>query len=43
MLCRAGLIEAMNIPTTKTIYSTRFRLTEGFVEYGINGIDIGNK
>ena len=34
MLCRADLIEAMNVPTMKTtIYPTRFRSTEGFVEY----------
>ena len=43
MLCRADLIEAMNVPTMKTIYPTRFRSTEGFVEYGIDGIGIGSK
>ena len=42
MLCRADLIEVMNIPTTKTIYPTRFRSIEGFIEYGVDGIGIGN-
>ena len=35
MLYRADLIEAVNVPTTKTIYLTRFRSTKGFVEYEV--------
>ncbi|CAB4427964.1 unnamed protein product [Rhizophagus irregularis] len=36
------LIENMNIPLTKTKCPTRFLVTEGFREYGINGTGMVN-
>jgi len=36
VLCRADLIEIMNVPSAKTKYPYRFKTTEGFIEYGLN-------
>ncbi|GBC04537.1 hypothetical protein RclHR1_05720010 [Rhizophagus clarus] len=42
ILCNTELIENMNITSTKTKYPIRFIVTEGFIEYGINGTGIVN-
>ena len=45
VLCRADLIENMNIPSAKTKYPYSLKLTEGFIEYGLDKsalIFIGN-
>ncbi|RIA85768.1 cytochrome P450 [Glomus cerebriforme] len=42
ILSKIDLIENMNIPSTKTKYHNRFKITEGFAEYGLNGIGVSN-
>ena len=36
VLCRADLIENMNIPSAKTKYPYRIKISEGFIEYGLD-------
>ena len=36
VLCRADLIENMNVSSSKTKYPYRFKTTEGFIEYELN-------
>ncbi|EXX75970.1 hypothetical protein RirG_037320 [Rhizophagus irregularis DAOM 197198w] len=40
VLCKPDLIENMILPSTKTKYSIRQPNTEGFVEYGFDGVGI---
>ena len=42
VLCKPDLVENMNIPSTKTKYPIRFHNTEGFVEYGFDGVGVAN-
>src|SRR4051794_20938253 len=41
VVCRADLIDNMNIPSPKTKYPYRLRTTEGFVEYGLDKSALG--
>ncbi|GBB87956.1 hypothetical protein RclHR1_14450005 [Rhizophagus clarus] len=40
VLCKPDLIENMNMPSTKTKYPLKPYITEGFVEYGFDGIGL---
>jgi hypothetical protein len=40
VLCKPDLIENMNIPSTKTKYPIRLHNTEGFMEYGFDGVGV---
>ncbi|PKC06649.1 hypothetical protein RhiirA5_360034 [Rhizophagus irregularis] len=40
ILCRPDLIENMNIPSTKSKYPIRLHNTEGFAEYGLDGVGV---
>jgi hypothetical protein len=42
ILCRADLIEKMNMPSTKSNFFNRFHITEAFVEYELYGTGIGS-
>ncbi|CAB4403726.1 unnamed protein product [Rhizophagus irregularis] len=40
VLCKPDLIENMNVPSTKTKYPTRLPNSEGFIEYGFDGVGV---
>jgi len=42
LLCRADLIEKMNMPSTKSNFFTRYHITKGFIEYELYGVGIGS-
>ncbi|CAG8636749.1 12752_t:CDS:2 [Funneliformis caledonium] len=42
VLCRADLIEKLNMPSTKSNFFSRFHITEGFVEYELYNVGIGS-
>ena len=42
IVCRADLIDSMNVPSTKSKYPIRFEMTEDFVEFGVDNIGIIN-
>ena len=36
VLCRADLIDNLHVPSVKTKYPYRWKMTEGFLEYGLD-------